>query len=176
MKLEYSQTLDDYKAALALHNRQSLINRSQFLFFFRVMPAFAAFGLLFQIYLVFTEKEYFAKNPPVTLFPLFVFLSLPLLRAYNIRRQFNLLFPSSRINNYVSLDIDNERIISVIPGLNEGKFSWNAIIKFAQDKRITLLYVAKNRFLFIPTTTFSSIQRSELDNLVISHGLKGKSC
>jgi hypothetical protein len=70
------------------------------------------------------------------------------------------------------IDIDDERIISAMPGSSESKLLWNAIVRFAQDEKITLFYLTELRFLFVPTTIFSAEQRVELSNLVVRHVVK----
>jgi hypothetical protein len=64
------------------------------------------------------------------------------------------------------MTIDEDHIVSAIPGVNEGKYFWNAILRFAQDEKITLFYVAEKKFLFVPTKAFSREQREELDDLI----------
>jgi hypothetical protein len=51
---------------------------------------------------------------------------------------------------------------------------WTAIVRFAQNEKVTLFYVAKARFLFVPTQLFSEEQRAELNDLVARHLPKGK--
>jgi hypothetical protein len=175
MQLTYKLSLADYKAALALHDRQKFTRRLGHTFLFIVMPSLAVLVLLFQGYLAFTQVGYIARNPPVTLVVFFVFLLLPALRLYGTHKQFSRLFSNSPTDRSVSIDIDEERIISAIPGRSEGKFFWQAILKFAQDEKGTLFYIAENRFLFIPTQALSSAQRDELADLVARHLPSGKS-
>jgi hypothetical protein len=56
-----------------------------------------------------------------------------------------------------------------MPGVSEGKFFWPAIVAFAQDEKITLLYIDKNRFLLFPTYSLSPLQRSELSAMFDKH-------
>ena len=46
-------------------------------------------------------------------------------------------------------------------------------MEFAQDKNVTLLYFAKNRFLFFPTGAMSP-EAAELNDLVARRLPKGK--
>ena len=45
---------------------------------------------------------------------------------------------------------------------------------FAQDEKMTLLYVFKDRFLMFPTAALSPDQRSELGDLVARHVVRSK--
>ena len=166
MKFEYDLTLEDYKAALALHYRRNFLSRMNHLFLILILPGLALLILTFQVYLALTQEDYLHRNLSVTLILLLVFASLPLLYRYKVRRQFGSLFPRGWPSKRVSIDFDDERIISEIPGASEGKFFWTAILKSTQDEKITLFYVAKNRFLFIPTQAIPQSQRTELNNIV----------
>jgi hypothetical protein len=59
-----------------------------------------------------------------------------------------------------------------MPGSSEAKLLWNAIVRFAQDEKITLFYLTELRFLFVPTIVFSTEQRAELSDLVARHVVK----
>jgi len=57
-----------------------------------------------------------------------------------------MMFPNG--NEEVWVDLDDERVISTIPGTVEGKYFWTGILGFAQDEKMILLYIRKNMFLF----------------------------
>jgi hypothetical protein len=122
----------------------------------------------------FTEKDYFTRNPPVLLAVPICFLLLPLLYLYSTKKQFRNIFPHSRTDLPLTIDIDDERIITEMPGFSEGKIFWNAIVEFVQNDKITLFYLAKSRFIFVPTKVFSKEQRTELSDLVARHVVKRK--
>ena len=75
----------------------------------------------------------------------------------------------------MSIDIDNECLVSEIPGVFAEKYFWNTIVGFAQNEKVTLLYVFKDRFLLFPTAMLSQVQRTELNDLVARHLPKRKS-
>jgi hypothetical protein len=122
----------------------------------------------------FTEKDYFTRNPPGLLAVPICFLLLPLLYLYSTKKQFGNIFPHSQTDLSLTIDIDDERIITETPSLCEGKIFWNAIVEFVQNDKITLFYLAKSRFFFVPTKVFSEDQRAELNDLVDRHLPKGK--
>jgi len=121
-----------------------------------------------------TEKDYFTRNPPGLLAVPICFLLLPLVYLYSTKKQFGNMFPHSRTDLPLTIDIDDERIITETPGFSEGKMFWNAIVEFLQNDKITLFYLAKSRFFFVPTKVFSEDQRAELSNLVARHLTKGQ--
>jgi hypothetical protein len=93
-------------------------------------------------------------------------LLVPLLRTYRIRKSYKRLFPPNRSDRNWYIDIDNERILSTVPGIGEGKYLWTGILSFAQDRKITMFYITEVQYLPIPTNALSPEQRTELDELV----------
>jgi len=98
-----------------------------------------------------------------------------LMREYYLRKGFKSLFPPARTSRDSSIEIDEDRIFSEIPGVSEGKIFWNGVVAFAQDEKITLIYIREKAFLFFPTSVMSHDQRAELTDLVARHLPKGKS-
>jgi hypothetical protein len=70
--------------------------------------------------------------------------------------------------------MDKERILSGLPEVSEERYFWNAIVGFAQDEKMTLLYLDKDKFLLLPTYALSPEQRTELNELVARHVVKGQ--
>ena len=58
MKLNYTLTLDDYKAAQRLHLRRNLVRRLTFIFWYVVVPILAAAGALAGTPLVAEVVDY----------------------------------------------------------------------------------------------------------------------
>ena len=173
MRLEYTLTVKDYKAALRLHSRQNLGRRNASLFFGKVLPGLGLFFLALEAFLSLTETDYLSHNPPGLLVVPLVFLLSPALQANQVRMQFNQLFPPSARS--LSIAIDDERIVCVDSKSSESRFLWNAIAEYAQDEQITMLYLAKQKFLFFPTAAMSPDQRTELNDLVARHLPRGTS-
>lgn len=163
MKLAYTLTLADYKAAQRLHIRRKITRRVLF-YLYPIMTAIASIGALFGLICGnVVLSEIFL---PLVAGGLACSICVEIGRFYGIRKCFKQLFHPARTDRNSSLDIDDERIVSAVPGVSEGKFFWSAILEFAQDEKITLLYVAEKRFLFFPTSALSPDQRVELDALI----------
>jgi hypothetical protein len=177
VKVEYVLTLQDYKAALKLHTHRKLSRRISNFVFLWLAPLLALLSLLVFVSVpLLTSAHVVYENGSLWTFGFVIFCFLvPTLHFKKVRKQFNLLFPPGVKEKNVSVDIDDERVISAIPGSSEGKFFWNAILEFAQNEKITLFYVAKTRFLFVPTAAFSPSQRAELDDLVSRYVTKRSS-
>jgi hypothetical protein len=175
MKLSYTLTLADFKAAQRLHIRQRLSRRINFYFWYMVIPILAIITVITTIVAIGSDRSDLVSDlvaPDALLLWLAIFL--PLARVYKIHKGFKQFLHPARTDRINSLDIDDERIVSTIPGVGEGKLFWNAIFAFAQDEKVALLYVREKRFLFFPTTALSSEQRTELNELVKRHLPEGK--
>ena len=171
MKLNYTLTLDDYKAAQKLHIHQKLSRRINFLFWYVGIPILAVFGIVFFIKVgryTHMDSVFFGLECGL----IYLTIYLPIWRFRRFRKNFNQTFSHSHKDRSISIDIDDDCIFSSLPGVCEGKYFWNAIEAFAQDDKITLLYTAENRFLYFPTCVLSPEQRTELNDLVTRYGLR----
>jgi hypothetical protein len=96
-------------------------------------------------------------------------IASPFMRIYVDRRGFRRLFSPTRRDRSCYIDMDDERILSGLPAVCEEKYFWNAIVGFAQDKKMTLLYLDKDKFLLFPTYALSPAQQTELNDLIARH-------
>ena len=171
MQLTYTLTLRDFKAAVRLHARQKFSRRVTVVMYVWIAPLVAL--LLIANYALLPHTRLSHGNIAMLAILLFC-MSLPVMHYRNIRKQFKQLFPPARTDRSSSIDIDEERILSGVPGVSEGKIFWQGVCAFAQDEKITMIYVAENKFLFFPTSILSPDQRVELNTLVESKLPKGK--
>lgn len=176
MKLIYTFTLADYQAAQQLHWNQTLLRRATSFAVYWFLPA-----LLCSIALETGRKMgLFLTNWSVGYVLLFGFvlglLTLkflePMRRSKMFRKRFERRHPPDQ--RIASIEIDNEGVCSAIFGSDEVKRPWSDIVGFAQNDKVTLLYLAKNRFLPFPTTALTSTEFTELNDLVVRHLPKGK--
>jgi len=174
MKFEYMLTFADYDAAIKLHRRKHFKQQISWIFMFRIMPVFSLFALVFMLVAGFMLRNGFVQNPPGLLIVPIFFLLLPIIYRKLIQKQFNQTFPPSA--RRFSIDISDEGIICVNPGVSESKFSWNAIFEYAQDEKITMFYISKVRFLFFPVLALSQAQQAELNALITRHMVKRQPC
>jgi hypothetical protein len=171
MKLEYMLTLKDYKAANDLHRRQRLGRR--------IFPWLGPFLLLigsvgFIVFSVSDHSELAADAVALSAGAAVITIGIPLSRAMNLRKCFKQLFPPNRTDPMSHLEITVDCILSSVPGISEGKIFWTGLFAFAQDERVTMIYLAPKRFLFFPTSALSPDERSELNRLVDSHKVNRK--
>lgn len=173
MKLNYTLTLDVYRAAQALHRRQKFTRQLAIW----IWPALVILGLIGMIaFAVSRHEELFADSAAFTSGALFISLWMPIGRWYTVRKCFKQLFPPARTDPSSSLEIDAEQIVSSIPGVSEGKILWRGILQFAQDNEVTMIHTTESRFLFFPTAVLTPGQREELKQIVIRNAVKSYIC
>jgi len=169
MTLSYEITLADFKAAFRLHRRQRVTERMIIVLCLLLTIACVAIPLLLG-------PNSWLSQCCVSVGWIFLSLSiiLPTNLIYQAHRSYKQSFPLSRTERATSTVIDDEQILTTIPGVSVTKYLWNGVLGFAQNENITLLYMAKHRFLLIPTRAFSPEQRTELNELVKRHLPEGK--
>ena len=173
MKLEYTLTLSDYKAAQVLHRRQKFTRRLAVW----IWPALTLLGLAGMIAFTLTNhSELFVDSIALTAGALFITIWMPVARWYAIRKCFKQLFPPTRTDRSSAIDIDDERILSAVPGVSEGKIFWQGLLQFAQDNKVTMLYTSELIFIFFPTSVLTPEQREELKGMVKRRGVKSFIC
>jgi hypothetical protein len=171
--VSYTLNFADYKAAQRLHVRQKLSRRVIYAFFYIAVPILAVLGSLYFIFGGLSETADLHSSFQIVLGVLiWLAIFVPLMRFINLRRGFKLIVPREYRNRNIEVEIDEQSVVSRVPGMSEGKFFWMAIVGYAQNEQITLLYVAKKRFLFIPTRAFSPEQRAELAALAVRYVVK----
>ncbi|MGA2351565.1 MAG: YcxB family protein [Terracidiphilus sp.] len=178
MQLTYTLTLAHFRAAQRLHIRQKMYRRLNFLFWQRLIPILAPFAALGAIYL-WSLDSHGAPHGAAYMFGaacglVLAAIYIPSMREYYIRKGFKSLFPPARTDRHSSIDIDEDRIFSQIPGVSEGKIFWGGVVAFAQDEKVTLIYIREKVFLVIPTPAMSPEQRAEVNDLVARHVEKRK--
>jgi len=173
MKLAYTLTLNDYKAAQVLHRRQKFTRQLAVW----IWPALTLFGLAAMVAFTITNhSELFADSIALTFGALFITIFMPVARWHAVRRCFKQLFPPTRTDRSSAIDIDDDRILSAVPGVSEGKIFWQGLLQFAQDKKVTMLYTSEMRFIFFPTSVLTLEQREALKEMVERHGVKSFIC
>jgi YcxB-like protein len=171
VKLIYSLTLADFQAAQQLHWRQTLSRRLIAFAVYWCLPALCcSLGLLAGRAIGLFLTGLSAEN--VLLFGfvlglLILGLWAPMSRQQRFRKKFERKYPPDRRS--ASIVIDDGGVSSAILGTDEVKFHWSSIVGCAQDDKMILFYMAKNRFVSLPTHGMTSAQRAEISDLVARH-------
>lgn len=175
MHLNYKITIPDWKAALQLHTRQKIGRRIHYFIYEYVFASIAIMGIVLATFAWVTGDSK-ALDTLVPLVAVLVGLAilLRIVRAKAIRRSYKGLFPLSENGPGYSLDINDERILSIRPGVGEATYYWSGICAVAQNDKIILLYLSEILFLGVPISALSPEQKDELDSLIARHLPKGK--
>jgi hypothetical protein len=170
MRFEYSLTLEDFMAAHELNSRQSLGSKirysfakwgSVFIFIFMALLIGAYWDYSHELRRQILDREWWLVGVLALAFLLIV---SPSRYSRLMEKRFNVRFPAEHRRNWI--DISDLEVSSAIVGTEAGRFPWSLIVRFAQDEKITLVYLTKNRFLYFPTSVMNQFQRTELNELV----------
>ena len=77
-------------------------------------------------------------------------LFIPTMRWWQIRKLWKASLDAGADGKPVTLQFDNEQLISAIPGKSEGRFFWTALVDYAEDDRLAMLFIRKKHFLYVP--------------------------
>jgi hypothetical protein len=177
MKFSYVISFAEYKAAIGLHLRHKVGRRIGFLIIYRVFPVLAVlFGALTVYGAITGQSELVEDWAPISGAFIGIGVVLPLVRSYQIRKSFRQMFPPGHVDRTMFIELDDENIRTVVPGVGEGKYFWTGISAVAHDNRTILIYVTETRFLLLPKRVLDKAQQSELDALISRHVETRKSC
>ena len=163
MKMSYTLSLADFKAARRLHRRQRFTRQIMHFIWPILLIAFFAGAIISSGK---PQSQLFSQCFALGLGSIVMSIGMPISRFFSVRRSFNRLFPSDQKNRTSTIDIDDERIVRGLSGTSEFKVLWSAIYDFAEDAHVSLIYTNKDCFLIIPARSISPDQRTELDEIV----------
>jgi hypothetical protein len=169
VKLTYTLTLADFKAARLLHRRQR-VSRQIMHFIWPVLLVVFFVGAIVSSGNL--QSQIFSQCLALGAGALVMTIGMPISRFLSIRRSFNRLFPPAQRDRTSTFEINDERIVRELAGTIELKLLWGAISDFVEDERVSLLYTNKDCFLIIPGRSMSTDQRAELNDLVARHVAK----
>ena len=170
MRVEYPLRFGDYRSALILHTTRTLLGRLWYVLMMWIAPGVAVLCLLPILIVHLHRVSHFDLKSLGLLLVLTFCLAVPALQLSDLRKQFDARFPRGSEKNAV-LEIGGEEIVSTLAGQDEVRFPWSDVTDFAQNERMTLIYVGKN-LLFAPTDVFSTSDRGELNALIAHYGVK----
>jgi hypothetical protein len=169
MRFEFTITIDDYKAALRLHRSRKFSRR----IFLWIFPSLFFIGvILFVVGSLSKNTEVLTQGIILTVWSFCATIAFPLLRLAMTRRGYRQMFPPTRLGRTSTIEIDEQRVVEENPGTEEVRLPWTGVMGFAQNDRITLIYINDRRFFLFPTSALSPAQRAELNGFVARHVAK----
>ena len=164
----YVITTADYNDAQRLHRRNRPRAAFTYYFWFWFLPGISIAFLAFTLVVIAIHGLLAAgRYMPAAGVALYLALLLPFCLWNARRKAMNNLQPKSRRGQPVTVQFDNDQIISAIPGISDGRFFWSAIEDYAEDERMALLYVRKKLFLFIPKRAMDEAEWQRLRTLAL---------
>ena len=174
MHCTYTVSLADFKAAQEVAVARTWKSRLIFVIFQRLMPVLAVFVFAF---LVWGEKLHDTSVSPWLGGLLFVVIWLgvycPVSRRIQLGRRYRDMKNGRADTDPLEFEWNGEEIISRVPGLSEGRIQPAALKGFAEDERVALIYVAKNRFLVLPKRMMLESDWAELRHWLSANGVRG---
>jgi hypothetical protein len=169
IKLEFTLTLADFKAARALHRRQKL-SRRLISWAGPILLVISIVGLVagsLMSNLTLASQSFGGVACAIVLT-----VGMPIRNALSVRRSFNRLFHTGHKDRRSAIEIDDEHISRQLSGMSKLKVLWTGVYDFIQDDRVALIYTNKDCFLIIPSQAKSRNQCAELDSLIARHVVK----
>jgi hypothetical protein len=151
MPFDHTLTYDDLKDAQRLYVHRSTTAWVSYVFWMRVLPVFVVPCIAYLLYYFAGRHfEYPAWYAPIAAIVAWLGLFMPALRFIAIRRAYRNLLPKGQKVLDVTVEFDEQQLISRIPGRSEGRILWPTFLELLEDDKIALLFFHKKRFLFIP--------------------------
>jgi MFS family permease len=164
-------TPEDYVAAMHLHCSLKLSRRFAIYFPFIVAIGMLAVGAWLAVMAIEHDGWSIATTTSEVYFILFAgFLFCgPWLRRRRWKKLFIAQFAKEEDTRAMRYEFDTDMVHVVAGDRSDTKYQWSAFKDFQQSDDMMLLYLAKIRFLMIPTRVLSEDQITELRELIKTH-------
>ena len=176
MKVEYTPTYTEFKTCVKLdrkHNRSNLVIHILMTW---LAPSAAAMVIMTMLLTSQRVKVTYTSGSMVTFAALAMCLWAPFIERRALRGQFRSIFPANTKIKRVSATIDETGIQIEIPEAAMARYQWTAFVRSAQDSDSILLYTTRTKFLFLPASAFTAVQRAEFEDLIARHITSRKPC
>jgi hypothetical protein len=156
MRYDYTLTYRDYLDAQKLYRRHRTSAGVFYYFWFWLLPIVGVVcGLPLVAGLFGYQPTWLEALSGFSVLGLWFALSIPLLRFYSVRKCWKRLLPdslpkSTQTEIPVGLEMTPDQLISSLPGRSEARFLWPALVDYAEDEKLALVYIKKKFFLFVP--------------------------
>lgn len=177
MRLEYTLSLDDAKAAELLYIRQKLGRRIGYRFLRFGIPSLAMISWIgFYAFHVGAKNDLALGYSMVVVILTFLAIRIPRDRSKRLHSLVKPKTAKGEASPARSIEIDEEKISVEIPAITKTDFAWSAIANVSQDEKVTLIFVNDKAFILVPARAFGSTQRAELDDFISRHLPKKLPC
>lgn len=163
MTFSYTFSVRDYDEALRLHRRQKASRRVRFLLLYRILPLFCVAGLV--VLGALDIRAHTLGNWILLSFAI-ALLWVGILGVFAPRNNVRCGFKRSAPAGQTTIRVDDECVLSQVPGISETKWFWNGFVGEARDEKLLLLYTSKDCFLIFPASGMTVEQWKELNEIV----------
>jgi len=156
MRYEYTLTYKDYLDAQKLYRSHVWTAALSYYVWIWAVPIIGlTLALSWFVTMSGYSLEWLASMAGFAGVGIWLGLFIPAARVYTIRKCWKRLLPesvpkSTKTSIAVEFEMTEDQVISVLPGRSEGRFFWTALFDLAEDDKLTLLFIKKRQFLFIP--------------------------
>ena len=165
MQTEYTLTFSDYRAAQWLYLKTRPLSMCMYIFGTWVIPSIALAGFFLYVWSIETQPSEASASLLSNIQPMLIFGAIsPFLYRWAIWNGYkNQIGPD--IKSILSFSFNHERFIATSPSRTESKVEWSAITNFVEDKKVSLFFFSKTRFMVLPKRTFPEEIWSTIRNL-----------
>jgi YcxB-like protein len=156
MRYNYTLTYRDFLDAQKLYRRHRTSAGVKYYFAIWLLPIVGFIvGLPFILSLLGYQPSWADALSGFSVLGLWFAFAIPLVRFYTVRKCWKRLLPDSlprsiRTEIPVGMEMTSDQLISSLPGRSEGRFMWPALVDYAEDEKLALVFVKKKFFLFVP--------------------------
>ncbi|MGO8758166.1 MAG: hypothetical protein ACLQG3_08590 [Terracidiphilus sp.] len=177
MRLTYTLTLEDFKAARSLEMRRTFGRWMVWAFTSRVVPVLAiACAACAVVFYLLDRREFFVECLAAGAVLLALSIAIPAARANSAHKSYREMFPSPDSDRSATIEIGDERIVFTTPGAGEQKVLWTEVEQVVEDAKISLICVTANRSIPFPGYALTREEREELGATIERHLGKRESC
>ena len=142
---------EDFLDAQKLYRKHHLRAALSYYFWIWTIPIAGFCLVLALLAAVINRREDLIRQlAPAAAFGAWIAIFVPAMRWWQVRKLWKASLDTGAAGKPVTLQFDGEQLISAIPGKSEGRFFWTALVDFAEDERLVLLFIRKKNFLYIP--------------------------
>jgi hypothetical protein len=177
MKLTYTLTLDDYKAAEKLHISQRLGRRIGYWLMYVGIPILAVLGLIgFYAFNIGATSDLSLGYSIIEVILISQAIFIPIERSKRLSRPLRAKTSKGEVGAVRLLEIDDDKILSGIPDVAKTELAWDAIVTSVHNENVAMLYLNDKDFILIPIRAFTPSERTGFLGFVARHVEKRRSC
>lgn len=170
MRLTYTLTQEDFKAAQDLYMRRSFGRWMVWVLTSRAVPGLALVcaGGAAVFFWLDRRGPFIACLAAFAVLVVFMIV-IPAARSADVRKRYRTLFPSPDTDRSATIEIGDEKIVWIVPGAREQKIVWTEIEQIVEDAKISLICIAGGGYFPFPGYGLMREEREDLGAMIERH-------